>query len=308
MAKWAFLFALLAGFTAVTYGAQPMPNPPAVGSAISIWPHGAPGPRAASGPEKETTSKGLVGGKPVTLLTNISNPTIRIYRPAPRSDTGAAVVVFPGGAYRILAIDIEGTEICRWLNSIGITAILLKYRVPEPKGLPPYAAPLQDAQRAVGYVRFQSTQWRLDPHRIGVIGFSAGGNLAAVLSTNFARRTYPAVDAADRVSCRPDFAMLIYPAYLVVKNSGYELAPELKPTAETPPSFLVQTEDDPIHVENSIFYFLAMKRPRVPAEMHIYPVGGHGYGLRPTRASVTGWPRLAERWLRSIGVLRTGTL
>jgi acetyl esterase/lipase len=304
MSKSILIFILFTGFGAVNCVAKAKLRQPASAPAISIWPHGAPGQTAASGPEKETESKGLVGGKPVTLLTNVSNPTIRIYRPAAETDTGTAVVVFPGGAYKILAIDLEGTEICRWFNSIGITAVLLKYRVPEPRGLPNYVAPLQDAQRTVGYVRFRSAQFHVSPHRIGVVGFSAGGNLAAVLSTNFAKRSYTPLDEADRVSCRPDFAMLIYPAYLVVKKQGYRLAPELNVTANTPPSFLVQTEDDPIHVENSITYYLSLKSAGVPAEMHIYPVGGHGYGLRPAPPSVTGWPTLAEKWLRSLGVLQ----
>jgi len=273
---------------------------------IQIWPHGAPGPSGATGVEKDMTkaTDGLVAGKPVIRLGNITDPTITVYRPSKDKDTGAAVVVFPGGGYSILAMNLEGTEVCDWLNSIGVTGVLLKYRVPEPKGLPRYAEPLEDAQRAVGLVRSHAKEWGLDPARIGVLGFSAGGHLAAAISNNFEKRTYSPVDSADKVSCRPDFAVLIYPAYLTVKDEGHELSPELAVTANTPPTFLVQTEDDPVHVENSLVYFRALKNAKVPAEMHLYSAGGHGYGLRRTSKTVTTWPLRADEWLRSLGVLQ----
>jgi acetyl esterase/lipase len=273
---------------------------------IKLWPKGAPENTGNIGPERNMTkpSDPLVAGKTVIRLTDVSDPTLTIYRAARNKNSGTAIVVFPGGGYRILAIDLEGTEVCKWLNSIGITAILLKYRVPTRKGLPRYAPPLQDAQRALGLVRTDASDWHIDPQRIGVLGFSAGGNLAAVLSNNYEKRTYPLVDRADRTSCRPDFAMLIYPAYLVVKDDDrYRLAPELKFTEHTPPTFLVQAEDDPIGVQNSIYYYLALKKNHLPAEMHLYAVGGHGYGLRRTQATVTTWPARADQWLRSLGVL-----
>lgn len=252
-----------------------------------------------------TTDKdGLVVGKRLIRLGNVSTPTITLYRPPQAKDTGAAVVVFPGGGYRILAMDLEGTEVCSWLNSIGVTGVLLKYRVPAREGGERYAAPLQDAQRAVGLVRSRAAEWHLDPKRIGVMGFSAGGHLAAAISNNYERRTYPEVDEADRASCRPDFALLIYPAYLTVKDQGDRLSPELGITANTPPSFLVQAEDDTVRVENSLFYYLALKNSKVPAEMHLFAQGGHGYGLRRTERSVTAWPQRAEEWLQSLGVLR----
>ncbi len=304
-----FQFLILAGALIVFMSIKPLPG--ALASRhliIALWPHGAPGETGNLGPEHDTTkpSDGLVAGKRIIRLTDVSNPTITIYNPSKDKNTGSAVVVFPGGGYRILAMDLEGTEVCRWLNLIGVTCVLLKYRVPSRPGAPPYAAPLQDAQRAVSLVRYHAKDWHIDPHRIGVLGFSAGGNLAAVLSNNFERRTYPPVDRADQTGCRPDFALLIYPAYLVVKKpQGYTLASELKVTANTPPTFLVQTEDDPIGVENSLYYYMALIQAKVPAEMHLYAKGGHGYGLRPTSAAVTAWPRLAERWMRSLGVLRT---
>ncbi len=274
-------------------------------TSIPLWPHGAPGEKATSEPEKDmTTAKdGLVAGRSVIRLGNVTEPIITVYQPAKASDRGTAVVVFPGGGYSILAMDLEGTEVCHWLNSVGITAVLLKYRVPEPAGVPRYAEPLQDAQRAVGLVRSHAADWKLNPDHIGVIGFSAGGHLAAVLSNNPGPRTYPAVDEADHLSCQPNFVVLIYPAYLSVHDQGEQLAPEVTVNAHTPPTFIAQAEDDHIFVEGTLLYYRALKRGGIPAEMHIFPKGGHGYGLRPSSARVTEWPRLAEAWLRSMDLL-----
>jgi acetyl esterase/lipase len=281
---------------AVSYAADPP---------IPLWPKTAPGEKGDIGPERDTTGPdgGLVGGRSVIRLGNVSVPTMTIYRPSKEKDTGAAVLVFPGGGYSILAMDLEGTEICEWLTSIGITGVLVKYRVPARAGQSRWAAPLQDAQRALGTVRKRAAELGLDPKRIGVLGFSAGGHLAAAASTNFDHRTYEAIDAADAIACRPDFVLLIYPAYLTVKEEGDKVAPELKITGETPPTFLVQAEDDGVRVETSLFYYAALRNAKVPAEMHLYPVGGHGYGLRPSAKLVTTWPKRAEEWLWSIGAL-----
>ncbi len=272
---------------------------------LALWPKIAPGENGDVGVGQETTnpSPRLVSGKRITRIGNVSVPTISFYRPPPDKDTGAAVLVCPGGGYGILAIDLEGTEVCRWLNSIGVTGILLKYRVPPRNGLKPYIAPLQDAQRALGLVRMHAAEWKIDPHRIGIMGFSAGGDLSALASTRFEQRTYAPVDEADQASCRPDFAILIYPGRLVLKE-GPELAPELTVTSKTPPTFLVQTEDDPIHVENSLFYYLALKQAKVPAEMHLFAKGGHGYGLRESDKAVISWPKRAEEWMHGLGVLK----
>jgi acetyl esterase/lipase len=249
-------------------------------------------------------SDGLVAGRGVIRLGPVSSPTMTLYRAPADGNTGATVLVFPGGGYNILAMDLEGTEVCQWLNSLGVNCALVKYRVPVRAGLPRYGPPLQDAQRALGMVRYRAAGWGLDPKRIGILGFSAGGHLVAALSTNFDTRTYPAVDDADKVSCRPDFTLLIYPAYLASKgDQAPALAPELKVTANTPPSFLIQAEDDSVGVENTLVYYAALRAARVPAEAHLYPIGGHGYGLRATLKPITGWPRLAEAWLRSLGVL-----
>ncbi len=274
---------------------------------IPLWPNGAPGEQGRALEERDTTTAkdALIAGRPVIRLGGITNPAMTVYPAHEGRNTGAAVIVFPGGGYRILAMDLEGTEICEWLNSIGITGVLVKYRVPPREGAARFAAPLQDAQRAIGIVRSRATEWRIDPRRVGVLGFSAGAHLSAALSTNYERRTYEPVDEADRASCRPDFAVLIYPGLLTLRNEPHKLSGELAVTANTPPTFLLQAEDDPVHVENSIYYFLALKNAKVPAEMHIYAAGGHGYGLRPQPGKpVTGWPKLVEQWFRTIGVTK----
>ena len=272
---------------------------------INLWPGTPPGDKESLPPEIDLTkdSEGFVGGKRLIRLGNVSTPTLTVYPAPAEKNTGAAVLVCPGGGYTILAMDLEGTEVIEWLNSIGVTGVLLKYRVPARKDRERYAAPLEDAQRALSLVRDHAKDWGINPHRIGVMGFSAGGHLAAVLSCNTAQRTYASVDAADQVSCRPDFVMLVYPAYLTVKEQGDKVAPELKITSDTPPTFLIQAEDDVVRVETSLFYYLALKQANVPAEMHLYPKGGHGYGLRPTADLVTRWPKRAEQWLRASGLL-----
>ena len=271
---------------------------------LPVWPHGAPGAQPNPGPEIDTTTAkdNLIAGKPLIRLGNVSTPTLTLYTPR-AENTGTAVVVFPGGAYRILAIDLEGTEVCDWLNSAGITCALLKYRVPDSGPYPKSSAALQDAQRALGIVRSHAADWRIDPHRVGVLGFSAGAHLAAALSTHFDQRLYDPVDAADQLSCRPDFAVIVYPGYLALADQNFAPNPDIVVTGKTPPSFIVQAEDDPVHVENATVYFLALKNAKVPAEMHIYAQGGHGYGLRRTALPVTAWPQSVETWLQTIQVL-----
>lgn len=272
---------------------------------LLLWPGGAPGPQTANGPEHDTTTAkdNLVAGRPLVRLGDVSAPTITLYAAPENNNSGAAVVVFPGGGYQILAIDLEGTEVCDWLNSIGVNCVLLKYRVPGSGPYPKSAAALQDAQRAMGMVREHAAEWKIDAKRVGVLGFSAGGHLAAALSTHFEQRLYPAVDGADQLSCRPDFAIVIYPGYLALAEKNFEFNPDIPVTASVPPTFLVQAEDDPVHVENAVEYFMALKKAGVPAELHVYTHGGHGYGLRPTAMPVTTWPHTAAIWLHTIGVL-----
>jgi acetyl esterase/lipase len=236
-----------------------------------------------------------------------------VYSPMGKN-TGAAVVVFPGGGYEILAIDLEGTEVCDWLTSKGITCVLLKYRVPGdpseryPKSGPHPKSPmaLEDAQRTVGLVRFHAAEWHIDPHKIGVLGFSAGGHLVAAMSTHFAHRLYPAVDAADKESCRPDFAVALYPGHLSLADNSFALNPDIRMhiTRQTPPTFLLQNEDDHVdRVEDSLSYYAALKKAGVPVEMHLYAQGGHAFGLRRTKLPVTAWPQLVETWLATLGMI-----
>ncbi|HEY6445507.1 MAG TPA: alpha/beta hydrolase [Acidobacteriaceae bacterium] len=280
-------------------------HPPADKPTLPLWPNGAPGANTTTGPEHDTTrpTDPLIAGKPLLRIGDVATPTITLYAAKSAGKASPAVVVFPGGGYSILAIDLEGTEVCDWLNSSGVNCVLLKYRVPGSGPYPKSAAALQDAQRAMGLVREHAAAWRIDPQRIGVLGFSAGGHLAAALSTHFDQRVYPAVDAADQLSCRPDFAIIIYPGYLALSEKNFEFNPDIPVTASTPPAFLAQAEDDPVHVENAIEYFMELKKAGVPAELHVYAKGGHGYGLRPTDLPVTTWPHTAAIWLHTIGVL-----
>lgn len=298
---------LLVMFAGISTGlsAQELAWPPAPGhTTLLVWPHGAPGNLPSPGTEGDTTTAkdGMVAGRAVIRIGNVSAPTLTLYQPK-GNNTGAAVVVFPGGGYRILAIDLEGTEVCDWLTPVGITCVLLKYRVPDTGPYPKSAAALQDAQRALGIVRAHAAEWHIDPKRIGVLGFSAGGHLAAALSTHFEQRLYDQIDDSDKVSCRPDFAVIVYPGYLALVEQNFAPNPEIQPAEKTPPSFIVQAEDDPVHVENSTVYFLALKNAKVPVEMHLYAEGGHGYGLRRTALPVTSWPRSVEIWLRTIQIL-----
>jgi acetyl esterase/lipase len=245
----------LAGFAAFNAKAAEAPAP------LPLWPDTAPGEKGDIGEERDTNKPDPKTGKlkdDIIRLGFVSKPTITVYKPPADRDTGAAVVVCPGGGYSILAMNLEGTEVCEWLNSIGVTGVLLKYRVPVRKGLERHGPPLQDVQRAIGLVRQNAAEWKIDPKRVGVMGFSAGGHLSAAASNNYEQRTYPAVDEADKQSCRPDFALLIYPAYLTTKDDLTKLAPELNVTKQTPPTFVVMTQDDPIKVENAYTYTLAL--------------------------------------------------
>jgi acetyl esterase/lipase len=282
---------------------------------VPIWPGAAPDPLPVAGPETATTTgkAALVAGRPIVLVGLVSRPTMTVYSPK-GNNTGVAVVVFPGGGYWELAMDLEGTEVCDWLTSRGVTCVLLKYRVPggsgkytdsAPKSGPYPRAPqaLEDAQRTLGLVRFHAAQWHIDPHKIGVLGFSAGGHLAAAMSIHFGRRLYPPVDAADKESCRPDFAVALYPGHLANYEKPSELNADIRVTREAPPTFLLQNEDDPVDdVANSLDYYAALRKAGVPVEMHLYAEGGHGFGLRQTGLPVTAWPRLVETWLRTIGM------
>jgi len=312
-------------------GWQPTPGHPQ----IPIWPGAIPDAAPVLGPETVEVSKPneLIGGKRSTGVSNVTIPTMTVYS-ATGKNTGAAVVVFPGGGYQMLAIDLEGTEVCDWLVPRGVTCILLKYRVPGNPALYPKSGPypespmaLEDAQRTMGLLRLHAVEYHIDPHKIGVLGFSAGGHLVAAISNHYDHRIYPRVDAADDQSCRPDFAVAIYPGHLsygatesdarLSRNKSFQpppnnapralhdliLRPDLHVTANTPPTFLLQNEDDHVdNVDDALSYYIALRNAHVPTELHLYPKGGHAFGLRRTKLPGTAWPLLVDTWLQSIGM------
>ena len=329
LAVW-IVFAV-AGLRAQTAQWQPSPGH----AQIPIWPGTAPDAQPTTGPEQMgTNTKALVAGRPWVYIANVSNPTMTVYSPKGKN-TGVAVVVFPGGGYQVLAIDLEGTEVCDWLASKGITCVLLKYRVPGHGGYPKPAYPksgpypespmaLDDAQRTMGLVRLHAAEWHIDSHKVGVLGFSAGGHLVAAISTHYEKRLYSAVDAADEESCRPDFAVALYPGHLSLAAAEWDaeqsrrtfvvlhaanadkdltLNPAIPVTHDTPPTFLLQAEDDHVdNVDDALSYYIALKNAGVPVEMHLYVHGGHAFGLRHAKQPITDWPTLVERWLGTIGM------
>lgn len=269
---------------------------------IPLWSGDVPGEKGDVGPEKQIKREKDDG---LVRLTNVTVPTITLYRPAKGvKNTGAAVLVCPGGGYGILAISHEGTEVCEWLSQIGVTAVLLKYRVPRREGLDKHHAPLQDAQRAMSLVRKRANEWGVDPKKIGVLGFSAGGHLATMLMSQFDNdKTYPLDQEIDSVSTRPDFAVLIYPAYLQDKDNPDKLAPGIVVNKKTPPVFLTAAHNDKTYAEGSAQLYIALKRAAIPTELHIFAKGGHGFGMKDTGDRVAQWPQICEKWMREIGVL-----
>ena len=269
---------------------------------IEVWPGAAPGDTGKIGEEKfqPANPKEKPG---IQRLTNVTKPTLTIYRPSKEKDTGASVIICPGGGYTILAWDLEGTEVAQWLNSFGVTGIILKYRVPKRAELPAHVPPLQDAQRAMSIVRSKAGELGIDPKRIGMLGFSAGGHLTAMACTNYDKRAYDAIDENDKVSCRPDFGVLLYPAWLVQEKKEDELRPEIRVNEQTPPIFFVHAGDDKLTAANSAVMYLALKRAGVPAELHVYAAGGHGFGLRTTTKPVCTWPQRCEEWMKNQGIV-----
>jgi len=263
---------------------------------VHLWPESVLAAAGGKGEEKSTVETRKDGSQ-LTKVSNVSDPTLTIYRPADAADTGAAVIICPGGGYSILAWDLEGTEVAQWLNSIGATGIILKYRVPGKRDLA-----FQDGQRAVSIVRSRAAEWKIDPKRIGILGFSAGGHLAVRVSTNSKTRSYKAVDAADEASCCPDFSIPIYPAYLVQGTPPVADTTGLPIGADTPPMFMAVGASDKFAVD-ALAYGLALKQAKMPFEVHIFQFGGHGCGLRKTDANLTTWPQACEQWLRGIKVL-----
>ena len=310
------LFAIFCGLACGGAGVKTTAWQPAPPHAqLAIWPGAAPDAQAAPGPEDTAVVKDhLVAGRTWVWVRNVTQPTMTVYSPAEKN-TGVAVVVFPGGGFEGLAIDLEGTEVCDWLTSQGITCVLLKYRAPSAPydwhcncrpnhGLNKSTLALEDAQRAMGLVRLNAADWHIDPHKVGVIGFSAGGYLVAEISTDYEHRLYRPIDAADKESARPDFAIAVYPGHLSTGEDALGLNPQVPVTRETSPTFLVQAEDDEVDgVDQALAYYIALEKAQVPAEMHLYAHGGHAFGLRRTTFPITEWPQLVEKWLVTIGML-----
>lgn len=267
---------------------------------LKVWPKGAPGETGDIGPERELPPRGQ---KKVIRLTDVSEPTITVYQPPKDKANGCCVVICPGGGYGILAWDLEGTEVAEWLNSIGVTGVVLKYRVPRRDKESPHTAPLQDAQRAIRLVRKNAQAWGIDPTRVGVLGFSAGGHLTVMTGTQWDKTTYEKIDETDRLSCRPDFLIPIYAAYLGDKKDDSQLSSSLRISKETPPTFMAVTLDDKMRGLHAGLLLAELKKVGVAAEAHIFVRGGHGYGLRPSADAVSGWPKLCEQWLRTQGFL-----
>ena len=279
---------------------------------LPLWPTGAPEPPQTTAPEADITkpTDHFISGHRTARLTNITIPNLTVFSPHGQN-TGAAVLVFPGGGYQILAWDGEGLDPCHWLNSIGITCILVKYRVPQPLGEPGHypddPSDFEDAQQAMRLTRAHAAEWHIDPTHIGVMGFSAGANLAVLLSTHpnddHVESTPAASEVNPRISARADFAIIVYPAYLVLPPDNTDLNPVYTPNEFTPSTFLIQAENDRSYGHNALVYYSALMDAHIPAELHYYATGGHGFGMHPPNAPEEHWPHLAESWLRTINIL-----
>ena len=322
MSRLHHLLLFVGVFVAGCHRAPPQPTPQALEPGhgqveLTLWPGVVPDARTAPGPEvvKADNDKVVAAGQRYSWVENVSRPAMTVYSPKGRN-TGIAMLVFPGGGYEGLAIRLEGTEVCDWLTAKGVTCIVLKYRVPgsgpqwdtkcKCQIMPKIPAALQDAQRAVRLTRSHAGEWHIDPNKIGVLGFSAGGHLVAAVSTHFTEPQYAPADAADKESSRPDFAVALYPGHLHWAPHNLELNPDIKShiTARTPPTFLLQNEDDHVDsVYDALSYFAALQQANVRAELHSYATGGHAFGLRHTKEAATEWPKLVERWLVSIGMM-----
>lgn len=276
---------------------------------LNLWPGSAPGEKEGTvGEEKAEPGKEPM---PIIRVHNVSVPTLSVFQPAPENRekaAGACVVIFPGGGYNILAYNHEGTEIAHWLNSIGVTAVVVKYRVPRRAGLEKHLAPLQDAQRAMRLVRKNAEAWKIDPKKIGALGFSAGGHLTLMLATHYDENVYEPVDEIDKISARPDFAAPIYLAYALgekvdQKRVDLPLEESIKVDAQTPPMFLSICDDDPIGPMGSVQLYMALRKNGIPCELHVFVKGGHGYGIRNDKGPAARWHVLCGDWLRQMKMI-----
>jgi len=283
---------------------------------LPVWPGAIPGDYGTIGPER-VRAPAEAPTKTAKWITGVTRPTLTIFRPAKEKNTGAAMLICPGGGYWNLAWDLEGEEVAEWLNTVGVTGLVLKYRVPRRPGQPerlPAPGPLFDAQRAVSLVRSRAAEWDIDSNRIGIVGFSAGGHLAVATATQFDQRGYEPIDDIDKSSCRPDFAVAVYPGYFIEQQpAGVEpnknvLAPYMRIPNQTPPILLAHATDDPVaSSENSVMMYLALKRANVAVELHVYAQGGHGFGVRKSSLPCSTWTDRCVAWLQDQGMLRTNT-
>lgn len=284
-------FGLLAGLCMIG-SIHPMAWAAEAAQTLNVWPGKPPGESSQIGKEEWQGKK----------VTNVTEPTLAIFRPARDKDTGLAVIVCPGGGYKQLMMSYEGEDVAQWLTTLGVSGIVLKYRVPAPPEVPHHLPALQDAQRSISLVRSKAAEWGINPDKIGILGFSAGGHLTVAACTNFDKRAYEPIDAVDQVSCRPDFGVAIYPGGIITKGTAGELAPEIRISKETPPIFIAQAGDDP-GSDNSVYLYLALKRAGVPAELHMYTKGGHGFGIKQTGKPSATWTDRCVEWMRSQGIM-----
>ncbi|HAA87762.1 MAG TPA: xylanase [Verrucomicrobiales bacterium] len=292
--RFLFLLVILYSISFVPLSADENPE-------INLWPAGAV-PDEPEGIEKRK--------KPTTIdkvgkmrIAYVDEPSITVYKAPKDRSNGTSVIIFPGGGYNILAWTHEGTEIAEWLNSLGVSAFVLKYRVPRRDPEKPHTLPLQDAQRAIRIVRSRSKEWGIDPGRIGVLGFSAGGHLAVMSGTHYGDKSYERIDDADDLSSRPDFLIPIYPAYLGDRKNRDQLSGLVDINKNTPPMFIAITHDDSDRAYYSALLYAALKKSGVVGELHIYSKGGHGYGMRKSKDPVHTWPDRCADWLGSMGLL-----
>lgn len=274
---------------------------------VELWSGTAPG-------EKEgafEAESAVPGGEtpPIIRVSNVSVPSLAVYQPASEKATGTCVIIFPGGGYNILAYNHEGTEIAEWLNSCGVTAVVVKYRVPRRPDQEKHLAPLQDAQRAIRLVRQNAETWNIDPNRIGVLGFSAGAHLTLLAATNYDEKVYEPMDDIDKISAKPNFAVPIYLAYARGERADalktdIPLEENIKITPQTPPMFLSVANDDSVGAMGSVMVYIKMVESRVPCELHVFVKGGHGYGMRHANGPAAEWNILCEKWMRQMDLLK----
>jgi len=288
-----FLFTAALGHECFSAAPEPVTLP--------LWPDGPP---SAMAPKSEATTKLIqsYGGATATRLTDITEPTITIYRP--EKPNGASVVVAPGGGFMFLSYSFEGTQVCEWLNTLGVTGVLLKYRTPTRDETDPFVLPVQDAQRAMGLVRHHAAEWGLDPKRVGLLGFSAGGNLAGHAAWDRTPRTYPQQEALDDPR-GPDFLVFVYGGGFLDKDDKTKFRPGFSVPADAPPAFFLVAHDDKTNPIEAAMLYLEYKKQNIAAELHICTKGGHGFGMRKDKNPINDWPQRCGEWMESIGLLRS---